>query len=106
MNTAKIDANNGEQFTIGTERATPILSIPENVKIRPRPGAKTPPNMKYQMAGVRKLSKGTKRKASAQVIRPVVISEMNDPVMALEVTKPRRMAMCDRAKNKAAWIEK
>ncbi len=73
---------------------------------RPTPGAKMPPAIKYQMAGVRKLDRGIKIGVTTHKRAAEIMMETIVPVAALEVTKPRRITTCDTAKRKAAWMAK
>lgn len=70
--TAKIDEKIGEILTIGEEWATPMY--PEACPI----------------VGVKSSDRGTKRINSSQKIAALVPSEMIEPVMAVECTRPHR----------------
>jgi len=75
--TAKIDEKIGEILTIGEEWATPMCSMSIYPEACP-------------IAGVKSSDRGTKRINSSQKIAALVPSEMIEPVMAVECTRPRR----------------
>ena len=105
MRTARTEANIGEELEMGTERAKPTRSIPIKLSIRPRPGANIPPRTKYQIAEVQKLDRGIKKGTIAHSVMADILMENTEPVMALDVTSPRRFMTWLTEKQKAARME-
>ena len=102
--TAITEASMGEALKRGMGRPTPSRSIPIRAMSRPRPGAKIPPTRKYQMAGDRKLDKGTKKGTMAQRTTAERTIENSEAVIALDVTNPRRFKMWATAKKRDACM--
>ncbi len=90
---------------MGTERAKPTFSIPLKLSIRPSPGEKIPPTTKYQMAGARKLDRGIKKGTMTHIVMADIPMEISEPVMAFDVTRPRRFMTWLTEKQKAASME-
>jgi len=55
------------------------------------PGAKIPAAMKIPIAGVQNAENGTKNGVTNHKTPALIDSEMKDPVIAFDSTKPRRM---------------
>jgi hypothetical protein len=58
--------------------------------------------MKYNRACGSKAVSGVKNSAKPQAVSAVIERDTRDPVIALDVTRPRRIRTCAEAKNKAA----
>jgi hypothetical protein len=58
------------------------------------PGAKIPAATKISDTGVHRAEKDAKKGNMSHSIAAVIDNEMNEPVMALDSTKPLRMNMC------------
>jgi hypothetical protein len=106
MRTARTEANIGEELEMGTVRTKPTRSIPLKLSVRPRPGAKIPARTKYQMAEVQKLDRGIKKGTMIHSVMADMLMENTEPVMALDVTRPRRFMTWLNEKQKAARMER
>jgi hypothetical protein len=58
--------------------------------------------MKIAIAGVKRAESGTKNGIKHHKISALIESEINDPVMALDSTRPRRIMICAMEKQSAA----
>ena len=66
------------------------------------PGAKMPATPKISDAGVHKAESGAKKGNSSQSTAALIDNEINDPVIALDCTRPRRIKICAIEKQSAA----
>jgi hypothetical protein len=87
---------------MGTERATPIFSIPTELKVRPLPGTKMRAATKIAITGVHSADGGTKNARRLHKSNAVMVKEMNEPVIALDSTNPRRIKIWAMEKQSAA----
>jgi hypothetical protein len=66
------------------------------------PGAKMPAATKIAIAGVHSADGGTKNARRLHKSNTVMVKEMNEPVIALDSTKPRRINIWAMEKQSAA----
>ena len=66
------------------------------------PGAKIPAAMKMSDTGVHRAENDANNGKSSHSTNAVIDSEMNDPVIAFDSTRPRRMKICAMEKQSAA----
>jgi len=66
------------------------------------PGAKTPATAKISDAGDHKAESGAKKGSNNQSTAALIDNEINDPVIALDCTRPRRIKICAIEKHSAA----
>ncbi len=66
------------------------------------PGAKNPAATKMKISGVQSAASGAERIKISHNTAALIVSEISEPVMALDSTRPRRIKMWAMEKNSAA----